>query len=183
MPRPPRHAVRARLRTRSRGQAVVEFALILPVFLLMTVGVVDVARVFTSYISLTNGVSNAALYAGSGGFNNWCASDILLDKTTSGSIGNACAAANSLRFVASPANVAYQIQTEATGLNLPTVVVSKPQCLSGATWGDCSITTPGTYTQVRITADYNMTLLTPLVGAIMGSPIHLTAATTAAILQ
>lgn len=162
---------------KSRGQAVVEFALILPVFLLMTLGVVDMARVFTSYISLTNGVSSAALYAGSGGFTNWCVSTIGISKT------GGCDPANAARFNVSPANVAYQIQVEATGLDLPTVVMSKPQCLSGVTWGDCTSIVPGTYSQVKITADYNMYLLTPLVGNVIGNPIHMTATTTAAILQ
>ena len=50
-----------------------EFALILPVFLLLTLGVVDMARVFTSYIALTNGVANAAIYAGQGtNYLKWC---------------------------------------------------------------------------------------------------------------
>jgi hypothetical protein len=178
--RRPRHRHRTSRRQKSRGQAVVEFALILPVFLLMTLGVVDVARVFTSYISLTNGVSNAALYAGSGAFSNWCVSDILISKTAG------CDPSNSARFNQSPGNVAYQIQTEATGLDLPTVVMSKPQCKLAASpfsTGDCTSTVPGWYSQVTVTADYNMTLLTPLVSTIMGSPIHLTSTTTAAILQ
>ena len=40
---------------RSRGQTLVEFALILPVFLVLTLGVVDGARVFTAYIAIKQG--------------------------------------------------------------------------------------------------------------------------------
>jgi Flp pilus assembly protein TadG len=57
-----RHAARPSRRS-GRGQSLVEFALILPLLLLLTLGVVDAARVFTSWISLTNGVREAALYA------------------------------------------------------------------------------------------------------------------------
>jgi Flp pilus assembly protein TadG len=52
--------------SRNRGQALVEFALILPVFLLLTLGVVDGARIFTSNVALTNGVREAALFASQG---------------------------------------------------------------------------------------------------------------------
>ena len=61
-------------RQRSRGQAIVEFTLILPVLLLLTVGMVDLARVFSSYIALTDGVREAALFAAEGdGYERWCA--------------------------------------------------------------------------------------------------------------
>ena len=102
-------------RARSRGQAVVEFALILPVFLLLTLGVVDMARLFTSYISLTNGVSSAAIYAGSGSYLAWCASGAAIPCPAG------TAAANK---VADPANIAYQIQIDSTGLNPAQIVMA-----------------------------------------------------------
>lgn len=43
-------------RSRSRGQSLVEFALVLPVFLLLLFGLIDGAR----YVFVTNAVSNAA---------------------------------------------------------------------------------------------------------------------------
>ena len=170
-----RHAVPARRRPRSRGQAVVEFALILPVFLLMTLGVVDVARVFTSYISLTNGVSSAALYAAQGSnFLSWCA------------VGGAvpCPTGTpATRQIADPGNIAYQMGIEGTGLTLSGIKMLTPMCTL-ASGGDvtCVPAAAGIYTNVKIAAEYNMTLLTPLVGNILGSQLKMTAATTAAIL-
>src|ERR1051326_6326756 len=41
---------------RSPGQSLVEFAIVLPVFLVIVVGVLDTARVFTSYVALVNAV-------------------------------------------------------------------------------------------------------------------------------
>ena len=95
---------------------MVEFALILPVFLLMTVGVVDMARIFTSYIALTNGVASAALYAAQGSnYLNWCASG--------GAV--ACPAGTpAVRQIADPANIAYQIKVEATGLKVSSITMA-----------------------------------------------------------
>jgi Flp pilus assembly protein TadG len=42
---------------------VVELALMLPVLLLITVGMIDLSRGFSAWIALSNGVREAALYA------------------------------------------------------------------------------------------------------------------------
>ena len=54
--------VPARLRPRSRGQALVEFAIVLPVFLLLLVAAVDVGRVFFTYIDANNAAREGAAY-------------------------------------------------------------------------------------------------------------------------
>jgi Flp pilus assembly protein TadG len=48
---------------RSRGQAVVEFALILPVFLLLLLLAIDFGRLFFTYIQLNNTAREGAAYA------------------------------------------------------------------------------------------------------------------------
>jgi Flp pilus assembly protein TadG len=48
---------------RASGQAIAEFALLLPAFLALTLGVVDGARLFGAYVPLTNAVREGALYA------------------------------------------------------------------------------------------------------------------------
>ena len=179
-PRPFRR--RPSRRGHSRGQAVVEFALILPVFLLLTVGVVDMARVFTSYIALTNGVSEAAIYAAQGtNYLSWCASGGSVPCPTAAPTSGTLAQ----RQVADPANIAYQINIEATGLTKSGIIMSKPQCTPtvGGAAVDCTSSTTGIYSNVKIVATYQMTMLTPLISNIMGGPITMTAATTAAILQ
>ena len=50
-------------RSRSRGQAVVEFALIIPVFMLLLLIAVDFGRLFFTYIQLNNTAREGAAYA------------------------------------------------------------------------------------------------------------------------
>jgi Flp pilus assembly protein TadG len=52
-----------RSRTRARGQAVVEFALIIPVFMLLLLAAVDFGRLFFTYIQLNNTAREGAAYA------------------------------------------------------------------------------------------------------------------------
>jgi Flp pilus assembly protein TadG len=44
----------SRLRRRTAGQSMVEFALVLPIFLLIVLGLVDLGRAVFSYTSITN---------------------------------------------------------------------------------------------------------------------------------
>ena len=159
---------------RGRGQAVVEFALVLPVFLLLTLGVVDLARVFTANIALTNGVSNAAIYAAQGAYLKWCTGSLLVTDV-------ACPPGPPVppAHGPNPDNIAYQIQREASGMTLAAIVLETPQCTPVAgPPEDCLNTTPGVYTKVKIVATYDMTLVTPLMSALIGT-VHMTAATTA----
>jgi len=50
----------------SRGQSLVEFALVLPVLLLLALGTIDYGRVYFDYISVTNAARNGAVYASTG---------------------------------------------------------------------------------------------------------------------
>jgi PKD repeat protein len=56
---------RARSRERGRGQSVVEFALLLPVLLLIVLGGIDFGRVFLGWVNLNNTARIAANYAAS----------------------------------------------------------------------------------------------------------------------
>ena len=55
-------------RRRSRGQALVEFALILPVLLMILMVVIEAARLFSAWLILENVVREAARYAVTGNF-------------------------------------------------------------------------------------------------------------------
>jgi hypothetical protein len=157
-------------RKKPRGQAVVEFALILPVFLLLTLGIVDMARLFTAYIALTSGVSNAALYAAHGGYDKWCAAAPAIDCTLAPG-----------HTSANPANIGYQIQVETIGLDQTEVQLDAPQCTTkiGGAVGNCGTVAKGTYGKVQISAHYPVTMLTPLMQVLLGGPVQLSAATTA----
>ncbi len=56
-----------RLRRRERGQSLVEFALLVPAFAMLTMGALDAGRLFHAYLSLENGAREAAIYAGTSG--------------------------------------------------------------------------------------------------------------------
>src|SRR5512143_494828 len=56
-------------RRRSRGQAMVEFALILPVLLILLMVLIEVARLFSAWLIVENSAREAARYAVTGQFN------------------------------------------------------------------------------------------------------------------
>jgi Flp pilus assembly protein TadG len=58
-----RAALRRHLATRSRGQSLVEFALILPLFLVFVAACLDLGRVFYANISLNNAAREGAMQA------------------------------------------------------------------------------------------------------------------------
>jgi len=150
---------------RRRGQAVVEFALILPVFLLLTLGVVDGARVFTAYIAITNGAREGALYASSGtNYAKWCSTTATVPCPTGATSSNQST---------DPDNIAYRVEQETSGLTQSGIVLSQPTCDNG--------TCNGSSAQVTVTVGYNVSLFVPAISAIMGQPVHLSATTTAVI--
>jgi hypothetical protein len=57
-----------RLRERERGQSVVEFALILPLLVFLMVAIVDLARVYTTMLSVEAAAREAADYGAFGSF-------------------------------------------------------------------------------------------------------------------
>ena len=59
-----------RVRRKSRGQAMVEFALVLPIFALFLVIAVDFGRVFFTYIQINNAAREAAAFGASAPTNN-----------------------------------------------------------------------------------------------------------------
>ena len=157
-------------RERSRGQTLVEFALILPVFLLLTLGVVDGARIFTAYIAITNAAREGALYAASGtNFMNWCSSTSTV----------VCpAGATSSNQKTDPDNIAYRVQAETGGLTQANVLLIAPTCADA---GGTTITCSSSAARVTVRVNYSMTLFVPLIGAILGSPVQMSATTSAVI--
>ena len=160
----------------SRGQALAEFALILPVFMLLTLGVLDGARVFTAQVALTNAAREAAIFASESlGYLKWCR-----DASGGGSSPSVpCpAGTTSVRYTEDPTNIAARVRGEITGLNPALVTVLPPLC-DGATCSEAS----SSAVNVRIRLSYPMPLLTPVLGAIWGSPVTITAETTARIFR
>src|SRR5215210_3177464 len=61
--RRPAAALRRQIKTRSRGQSLVELALILPVFMLFFAAVLDLGRIAAAQIAITNAAREAAFQA------------------------------------------------------------------------------------------------------------------------
>jgi hypothetical protein len=179
------------------GQSLVEFALILPLLLVLTLGIVDGARVFSSWIALNSGVSEASLYASTSvKVSHWC-----MDPASAPAGSVACPAGTIARqadeVCGLPAgdptgnycdiplsdNIAYRIKVEAAGLDTSRLIMATPICLNtvGGTLPSCEDpTAPPAY--ITIGASYDMDLLTPLVSNFLGHPVHMSAAATAPII-
>jgi Flp pilus assembly protein TadG len=172
-----------RARRRGRGQTVVEFALILPVFLVVTLAVIDGSRAFTAQIELTNGVRNAALFAYKGNYNAWCRdpSDPT-DADPGMPVTVACpTGTGSANYGADPANLAYRIAAEASGMDRTLITLSQPLCGPGPGAPTSSCASVANPKYVTITATYRFTTLTPLLSQFWGGNITLTATSTARV--
>lgn len=162
---------------------MVEFALILPVFLVVTLAVIDGSRAFTAQIELTNGVRNAALFAYKGNYNSWCRdpSDPT-DADPSMPVSVACpTGTTAANYNGDPTNLAYRIAAEASGMDITQITLSPPLCGlgPGAPASSCSSVANPKY--VTITATYRFTPLTPLLSQFWGGNIILTATSTARV--
>jgi Flp pilus assembly protein TadG len=84
-----RPRVRVTRPAEERGQALVEFALILPVFLLILLAVADLGRVYTTIVQDEAGTREAADY---GAFRWWYWKEENMDNTQAEMIRRACTA-------------------------------------------------------------------------------------------
>jgi Flp pilus assembly protein TadG len=130
---------------RSRGQSLTEFALILPILLLIIFGVVDFGRAIYAY----NAVSNAAREGGRTAIVNQTASDIrsrAIQQATALGIDAASVSCPP----AGPSGVCIQFK-------------------NATLTADCSPATGALGCVAVITVKYSMTPLTPIIGSIIGS--------------
>jgi Flp pilus assembly protein TadG len=177
------------------GQALTEFALVLPLLLLITIGVVDGVRIFAAQVALTNGVREGALYASIDIKSTyWC-----MDPATApaGSIacptGYVAARAASVdecgyvlgdpvgNLCPDPQNLAYRVAREVSGLDTSRITLAPPVCTTSA---DVAVTCDdGSAANVRVSATYNMDLLVPVIADLLGHPVRMTASATAPIFR
>jgi len=177
----------SRRRRGATGQSLTELAIVLPIFLLMTLGIVDLARIYSANIQLTDGVRKAALYAGQwtddgtgvvANSDNWCSGVVAVDTIACPTLDKWGTAVNATGHTAAdPANVAYQLKS--TGLDASRITLRAPAC-------NDSPSQPSPCAEdasVSITASYREFLLTPILGGLFGGEVKLTASTTARVMR
>jgi hypothetical protein len=144
-----------------RGQSLVEFALILPILLLLLAGAIDLGRAYFSAITLENAVKEGAFW---GARDPECATDATAGCTD-------------------PGNVEARIQAELDGLALTLLDV---KCFNpgttdftgtGKPLADCE---DGDLYFVR--AQLPFALVTPIISSIVGSPITMSSDATAVVI-
>ena len=150
---------RNRRTARSRGQALVEFALVVPVFLLFLVIAIDFGRLFYTYIGVNNAVREGAAF---------------------GSTTPTCASSSDC---ADPVNITYYARQEIGGGT--SLVVAAPVCRNASgTVISCSSAPGGAGAGNRITVSgsESFTFLTPFISAFLGGSITIGASATAVVL-
>ncbi len=144
-PRPPRASTGLR---KSRGQSLVEFALILPVLLLLLLVAIDFGRVFLGWVALQNMARVGANFAAENP-----------DAWPAGSATSTSAAADRARYKSLMlANVGETNCSVATPLPSPAFGLTK---------------NPGDPVQVNLSCQF--TVMTPLIDAIVGKQVTLSA--------
>lgn len=150
---PMRHVPRLRGRRKSRGQSLVEFAIIVPVVLVLLGVIADSGRLFFSYVAITNAAREGALFG---------AKSPNCDVPKTG--------------CANPNNVAWKVSQDAgSGATMSAACLAP----DGTTRGSVSACLEGdTY---RINVRQPVGLLTPLVRVVFGSTIWVGAGSSALV--
>lgn len=152
---------------RPAGQSIVEFALVLPVMLILLLAIVDLARVYTTMMSVESAAREAADYGTTLGAVRWT-DDGTRTVTETEMERRACVAASDLPDYADPDN-----DPQNGGCTNPTFTY----CIIASTGGPCSAFDPASGCEdplrappcvVTVTLGYDFSLLAPLNFEFMG---------------
>lgn len=148
--------LRFRRRNRKNGQSLVEFALVLPLLLVMVAGAVDLGRMFYSYVTIESAAREAAFYG---------ASDPECDINQP--------------LCLDPANVTWRLNEDLSGLDGVTWSI---QCLdTGGTPRANSACAEGDSYTVGIT--YPFQLVTPILSSVVGTGFDISVSQSALVLD
>ena len=150
-------AVISRLRPRTHGQALVEFALVLPVFLFLLLIAVDFGRLFFSYVEINNAAREGASYAAT----------------------NPTDQAGIQAHINQETNA--QSQRGAGAISAPTVTCKDTTGAVMACSAAAGGAGPGNTVTVSVTEPF--TFFTPLINGFFNNDLNVGASTTAAVLE
>lgn len=137
-------ARRDRLRRDERGVALVEFALVLPLLVLICLGTIDFGRAYATWNSVKNAAREGAAFA-----------QLNPGKVTSSGI------------CADPNNIAWHVHNESSTVNAYAVTVTRTS--DGAAVTGCNAgTIPASGTTIRVKASTTFSIITPFVKTILG---------------
>jgi Flp pilus assembly protein TadG len=170
-----------------RSQALIEFALVSPVLLLLLFGIVDIGRAVFYYDTLNHAAREGARTAVRASSQLPTNNDILNSVTTQligapvtfGPSGSPCPQGPVTSAIA-PANSAYLYITEPSPPT--TVETSPPANAPGGEYpavaaGSCSAVNPaGGNQQLQVTLKFNLILITPVIAQATANRIEITAA-------
>jgi Flp pilus assembly protein TadG len=149
---------RSRLKRRSRGQALVELALILPVLLLLLVIAIDFGRLFATYVAVNNAAREGVAFAAA-------------HPTQMTSADNP-----------DPANATYRARQELenpTDARFTALTLAAPVCNPSP----CpTVLGTGGGSTIKVVVTTNFTFFTPIISGFFGSSFPLSASATAVIL-
>jgi Flp pilus assembly protein TadG len=163
------------LSQRRYGQAIAEFALILPLMLLMMLIAVDFGRLFFTYIQVNNAAREASNYAAAHAI-DYANGTVTYTQFHDSAVNAGLTEAN--------------VQAQA-GATTPMAIAS-PVCFtpgSPPTTMDCAsapqdgTTASGIGNQVSVTVTQPFTFLTPLIGNFFGGTLNLSATATSTVLN
>jgi hypothetical protein len=157
-----------------RGQSVVEFALVLPILVFLMVGIIDLARIYTTMLSVESAAREAADY-GAFGAARWANPTVVVEGQSGpppvpGMRERACIAASDLTDYVGPdsncSNPSFSYTLLSNGGSTP---ANPDDCKDPALPAPC---------WVRVDLTYNFKLLVPLnfqlFGVTYGLPTALT---------
>jgi Flp pilus assembly protein TadG len=150
-------------RARRRGQSLVEFALVLPIFLLLIMGVVDAGRL----VYMNSTLSNAAREGARTG---------AVEANWKGQSGAGCGAAAGKKCPADDAALLADIKATADYMNTPfgPVAAAYMRCTAEGSVppavGTNTTCSPNTHqSQITVRVTQTWTALTPIIGQIIGT--------------
>ena len=151
-------------RARSSGQALVEFALVFPVLLLLMLSIVDFSRVFTALITVESAAREAADF-GAFSRTNWA--DENYDNTLDAMDQRWCVASSGLTDY----EISTNPETDGTHCFNPRPVSDPVLIKTGATGEDCSAPDRDQPCLVRVELEYDFHLIAPVGFDVLGTRI------------